>query len=69
MSINELVEETAIDNGDPVLTTEEAGRMSNKVLRRMAAEADTDAISGRDVMLEWVDYFARQKCLTDYAEG
>jgi hypothetical protein len=68
MSINELVEETALDNGDPVLTTEEGERYSNKVLRRMAAEANTDAISGRDVQLEWYSYFCRQRTLNDYAK-
>jgi len=66
MSIGGLVSETAIDNGDPVLTTEEGERYSNKVLRRMAAEANTDEISGRDVKLVWVNYFCRQKTLTDY---
>jgi len=68
MSITELVTETALDNGDPVLTTEEAERYDSKVLRRMAAEADTEAISGRDVALEWYSYFARQRTLTEYIE-
>ncbi len=63
-----LVDETALENGDPVLTTEEAEQYSNKVLRRMAAEADSDAISGRDVQLQWISYFARQRTLDDYAE-
>lgn len=66
MSINELVTETALDNGDIVLTTEEANQYDNKVLRRLAAEANTDAISGRDVALEWYSYFARQRTLSDY---
>ena len=69
MSIGGLVDETALDNGDLVLTTEEAERMSNKALRRLAANANTDAISGRDVKLVWQAYFARQKTLNDYAQG
>jgi len=63
----QLVTETALDNGDPILTTEEARNYSNKVLRRMAAEANTDCISGRSVMLEWQAYFCCQKTLSDYA--
>lgn len=71
MSITELTDETSLEVqhpelGDMTLTTEEAQQYSNKVLRRMAAEAPTDAISGRDVQLEWVAFFARQKTLQDY---
>lgn len=66
MTLAELVDECAIDNGDPVLTTEEAERYDSKVLRRMAAHANTDAISGRDVRLQWVSYFARQRTLGDF---
>jgi len=66
MSITTLTDETAIDNNDPVLTTEEGERYSNKVLRRMAAEANTECISGRSVQLEWISYFVRQRTLSDY---
>jgi len=55
-------------NGDPVLTTEEVKRMDNKVLRRMAAEANTDSINGRSVALEWQGYFGRQRTLTEYLD-
>ncbi len=61
-----LVNACAIQNGDPVLTTEQAEQYDNKVLRRMAANANTDEISGRSVQLEWVAYFARQKTLGDF---
>jgi hypothetical protein len=61
-----LVDENPWDNGDPVLTTEEAARMDKKVLRRLAAEANTDAVTGRSVKLEWVSYLARQKTLSDF---
>jgi len=62
----QLVDETAIDTDDIVLTTEEGERYSNKVLRRLAAEADTDCISGRSVQLEWLSYFCRQRTLSEY---
>ena len=62
----QLVNSTALDNGDPVLTTEEVDRIDNKVLRRMAAEANTDDISGRSVSLEWRAYFCRQYTLFDF---
>jgi len=73
MSITELTDETSLEIkhpelGDLTLTTEEAQQYSNKVLRRMAAEAPTDSISGRDVQLEWYSFFARQRTLSDYTE-
>ena len=68
MKLNELVDETAVDTGDPVLTTDEVEQYSSKVLRRMAAASESDAISGRDVRLEWVAFFCRQRTLADYAE-
>jgi len=63
-----IVTESAIETGDPVLTTEEVQRIDNKVLRRMAAEANTDAVSGRSVALEWQSFFGRQRTLTEYTK-
>jgi len=68
MSITNLVTDCPMRNGDPVLTTEEVKRMDNKVLRRMAAEANTDSINGRSVALEWQGYFGRQRTLTEYLD-
>ena len=45
MSINSLVSETA--EGEFILTTKEAQNYDMQVLRRLAAECDTDAVSGR----------------------
>jgi len=66
MISTELVNDCPIKNGDIVLTTEEVERYDSKVLRRMAAEANTDEISGRSVAYEWASYFGRQYTLKDF---
>lgn len=61
-----IVDEVATDNGDPVFTKEEMNRMSNKVVRRLAANANTDVINGKSTRLEITAYFSCQRVLTDY---
>ena len=65
MSINSLVSETA--EGDYILTTKEAQNYDMQVLRRLAAECDTDAVSGRSTKLELISFFSTQRTLEDYA--
>lgn len=61
-----LVEETALDNGDPILTTDEIDTYSHTLLRRLAAEANTDAVYGKSNRLELRAYFHCQRTLSDY---
>lgn len=61
-----LVNETALDNGDPVLTKHEVNQYSTKVLRKMAAAADTDEVHGKSVGLEMRAYFGCQYTLSDF---
>jgi hypothetical protein len=64
-----IVEEHASENGDPILTTHEVQSYDNRVLRRLAAEANTECVQGRgSTMLELQAYFHGQKTLDDYAE-
>lgn len=63
---NRIVNETALSNGDPVFTKEELDRMSNTMLRRLAANADTDEINGKSLRLEIVSYFRCQKSFEDF---
>lgn len=53
-----LVDETAVENGDPVFTREEVEEMDSKKLRRLAADSNTDSMNGRNTRLEWIAYFS-----------
>lgn len=61
-----LVDETAADNGDPCLSTVELDQYTHKLLRRLAAEANTDEVNGKSNQLELRAYFHCQRSLTDY---
>jgi len=63
-----LVDDDPDRNGDPVLTTEEVQQWDTKLIRRLAANANTDAISGRSTKLEMQDYFGRQRTLSEWTE-
>lgn len=53
-----LVSETAAENGDPVYSRNKLESMEITKLRNMAADVETDAISGRDTKLEIIAYFS-----------
>lgn len=61
-----IVDETAAENNDPIFTTEQVNNFSNHMLRRLAAQANTDEINGKSLRLEHETYFGRQKTLFDY---
>ena len=63
-----LVSETAEANGDPVFTAAELNRMSNTMVRRLAANADTDEIHGKSPRFQIESYFRVQRSLTEYSE-
>ena len=57
-SICGLVTETAAENGDPVFTVDELKDMTITEIRRLAADADTEAVSGRSTKMEIIAYFS-----------
>lgn len=63
-----IVDETAVDTGDDVYTSEQLENMDPQLLRRLAANANTDCINGKSVHLEIRSYFARQRTLTEFVE-
>jgi hypothetical protein len=67
--VPELVSETALDTGEPdnlTFTPQQWARFSTRMKRRLAAEADTDAVNGSSTTLEIRAYFVTQRSLTDY---
>lgn len=65
----QIVSEHASENGDPILTTREIQSYDNRVLRRLAAEANTDVVQGRgSTMLELQAYFHGQRTLDDFVD-
>jgi hypothetical protein len=54
-----MIDDHASNHDAPVLPYSALKKMSNKRIRRMAAEADTDAISGRDTRMEWYSFFGK----------
>jgi hypothetical protein len=65
-----LVERTALDNGetDLIFTQAQLERMSNTMIRRLAAASRSDEINGKSVKLEIYSYFCGQHTLTEYAQ-
>lgn len=61
-----IVDESAIDNGDDVYTSEELSNMDPQLLRRLAANANTNCINGKSVHLEIKSYFGRQRTLPEF---
>ena len=68
MSELRIVDETALDVGDThlIFTRDELNRMSNTMLRRLAANANTDVINGKSTRLEIVSYLNCQKSLIEF---
>lgn len=66
-----IVSETALDNGEThlIFTQEQLDAMSNTMLRRLAAAADTDEIHGKSVQLQIKCYLRCQRSLFEYANG
>lgn len=65
---NRIVDETAIDTGQTelVFTADQLDNMSNTMLRRLAAELDTDAVNGKSTRIEIRAALACQKSLEDF---
>lgn len=61
-----LVDETALDTGDLILTTEEVEKYDYQVLRNLAAQANTDEVNGKSNKLLIQKVFGRQATLNDY---
>lgn len=63
-----LVDETAAQNGDPVHDQENLEAMELTELRNLAADVDTEAVSGRSTRLEITAYFSCPRPLDAVAE-
>jgi hypothetical protein len=61
-----LIDEKAIDNGDPVFTKEQLKRFNYQLKRNLAAESQTDAINGKSPMLVVETYFRCQYSLGEF---
>ena len=61
-----ITDQKATETGDPVFTLEEVKRMDTKLLRKLAAEANTDVVHGKSTRLEQISFFACQKTLDEY---
>lgn len=66
----QLVNERALERGDTdlIFTQEQLDRMSNTMLRRLAAAANSEEINGKSVKLQIQSYLRCQHSLTDYNE-
>jgi hypothetical protein len=64
----QLVKERALERGDYnlIFTQQQLDQMSNTMLRRLAAAADTDEINGKSVKLQIQSYLRCQASLSDY---
>ena len=70
VSDSSLVEETAIDTGqtDLILTREQFDNLDNKVVRRLAAQFDSDSVNGKSPRFQTRAALAVQRSLTEYAD-
>ena len=55
--MRQVVDGHASENGDPVFTLEELEAMDAQRIRNLAADANTDAVSGRSTRVEMYSYF------------
>ena len=69
VSEDRLVDEVAADNGDPIFTKAELNSMSNTMVRRLAANAETDLINGKSPRMLIECYFTCQRDLSEFCEG
>ena len=63
-----LVNETADQTGDPIFSSDEWDNFSNKLRRRLAANANSDEVGGKSTSLETREFFVRQKSLSEFEE-
>lgn len=65
----QLVKERALERGDTelIFTQEQLDAMSNTMIRRLAAAANSDEINGKSVKLQIHSYLRCQASLSDYA--
>lgn len=63
-----LLDETALETGDLIFTTEEVSRFDYTFLRNLAANARSEEINGKSNRLVIETYYARQRTLTDFEE-
>jgi hypothetical protein len=69
-SDDSLVSETAIDTGQTelIMTPEQFDDLDNKVVRRLAAELDTDEVHGKMPRFVTRSAIAVQRSLDEYSE-
>ena len=63
-----LIDEVATDNNDPVFTKAQLDKMSNTMVRRLAASADTDVVNGKSPRMIIECYFTCQRDLTEFQD-
>lgn len=66
-----LVDENCVTAGEPedmIFTTEQVASFDTKVIRRLAAAAESDEIHGKSTKLLMQAYFKGQYTLNDFAE-
>ena len=70
VSDSSLVEETAIDTGqtDLILTREQFDNLDNKVVRRLAAQFDSESVNGKSPRFQTRAALAVQRSLDEYAD-
>ena len=70
VSDSSLVEETAIDTGQPelVFTREQFDNLDNKVVRRLAAQFDSESVNGKSPRFQTRAALAVQRSLDEYAD-
>lgn len=61
-----LLEETALETGDMIFTTEEVSNFDYTFLRNLAANANSEELNGKSNRLIIETYFARQRTLKDF---
>lgn len=61
-----LVEETALENGDPVFSKDQLENFSYQMLRNLGAYADTDQINGKSPMMLVKSYYGCQHSLSEW---
>jgi len=59
-------ESRAIDRGDPVFTMQEFEKLDQHLVRRLAANAESDEVNGMSTMPELKSYFVCQYSMGDY---
>jgi hypothetical protein len=61
-----LIDETALENGDPVFTKEQLKQFNYQLKRNLAAQASTSEINGKSPMLVVETYFRCQYSLGEF---